>query len=383
MQRYSLLTFSLLFAGAAAAQSAPSITSADMPAISDTLRVSQAAIVLPTGAPAITVNGASKTWNYAALVATSQSVTKYADVSAAAGTLVQFTFNSILSGGNKATLVSPQALPGGLATGAGLPITDPFEFYNLSTASFKSVGFSGVLSGTAVPITYASTAQQDVIYTLPITYGGAATVSNSLLSTPAALATTGYFSQKRHRTNRIDAWGTITTPFGTFQAVRVVTELVDHDSIAIGTTVGQGIDLPVRHEYKWLAKTIHVPVLTITTTTVAGQEVISAVEYRDSYRKITRPTLATQSAASGAALSAYPSPSSAGSALSLALPAGTGPFIVLATDVLGRRLGSASFAGSASGVVTLDAATLGSFRGVVLLTVTTAQGTATRRVVRE
>jgi hypothetical protein len=34
-------------------------------------------------------------------------------------------------------------------------------------------------------------------------------------------------------------------------------------------------------------------------------------------------------------------------------------------------------------VLTLDAAAFGTFRGVLLLTVTTAQGTATRRVVRQ
>lgn len=382
MQRYPLLAFSLLFAGAAAAQTSPSITSADMPIVGDTLRLSQAAIVLPTGAPAITVNGANKTWNYAALVATSQRVEKYANVSTATGPLLQFTFNSILSPGNKATLVSPQNLPIPAGAGAALPITDPLEFYSLSTSIFKSVGFGGTLSGAAVPVTYATTAQQDIIYHLPIAYGNANDVSNSLLSTPAALATTGYFSQERHRTNHIDAWGTITTPYGTFQAVRVVTELVDHDSIALGGMSGLGADLPVRHEYKWLAKTVHVPVLTITTNMVAGQEIISAVEYRDIYRKFPR-LLATQPAAAAATLNAYPNPSAAGSALLLAVPAGGGPFTVLATDVLGRRLGSASFAGSASGVVTLDAATLGSFRGVVLLAVTTEQGTATRRIVRE
>ena len=234
-----------------------------------------------------------------------------------------------------------------------------------------------------MPVTYATTAQQDVIYQLPITFGMPDNVSNSLLSSPTALATTGYFSQKRKRTNHVDAWGTITTPFGTFQAVRVVTELMDHDSIALGGMPGIGGDLPVRHEYKWLAKTIHVPVLTITTNTVAGQEVISAVEYRDIYRKIPRARATQPAATADATLSIYPNPSAAGSAFSLGVPAGTGPFTVRATDVLGRRLGSASFAGSASGVVTLEPTVLGDFRGVVLLTVTTEQGTATRRIVRE
>ncbi|MGI4871733.1 MAG: T9SS type A sorting domain-containing protein [Janthinobacterium lividum] len=380
MRRYSLPALLTLLAAAAQAQTSPSITSADFPTTTDTLRLSQAAIVLPTGAPAYTLNGANKTWNYAGLVATAQRVEKYADVSTAAGALVQFTFNSILSGGNKANLLSPQNLP--IPTGAGLPITDPYEFYNLSATSFKSVGFAGTLTGTAVPITYASTAQQDVIYNLPITYGNAVTVSNSLLTTPATLATTGYFSQKRQRTNTVDAWGTITTPFGTFQAVRVVTKLVDHDSIAFGGTAGQGLNLPVRREYKWLAKTIHVPVLTITTNEVAGQEVISSVEYRDIYRKIPR-LLAARDAATDAVFSIYPNPSAAGSALRLNVPAGTGPFTLTATDVLGRLVARRIFGSSASGTVTLDADALGTFRGVLLLTVTTEQGTATRRVVRE
>jgi hypothetical protein len=38
--------------------------------------------------------------------------------------------------------------------------------------------------------------------------------------------------------------------------------------------------------------------------------------------------------------------------------------------------------GGSNGSISLDAATFGSFRGVALLTVTSSQGTATRRVVR-
>lgn len=369
-----------LAATAAQAQTSPSITVADMPAANDSLRLSQAAPVLPAGAPALTVNGANKTWNYAGLVATSQRVARYASISSVAGPLLQFTFNNALfSPDTKATLVAPENTP--LPAGTGIAISDPLAFYNAATADYRSVGYGATYMGAAVPVTYATKAQQDVIYKFPIAYGNAVDVSNSLISTPVALASTGFFSQKRQRTNQPDAWGTLTTPFGTFQTVRLVTKLIDHDSISIGGVAGQGITLPTRREYKWLAKTIHVPVLTITTNEVAGQEIITSIEYRDIFRRFV--PLASRDAATEAALSTYPNPSAVGEALRLTMPAGSGPLTVAATDLLGRQVFSRSFSSSASGTLTLEASAFGNYRGMLLLTVTTAQGTATRRVVRE
>jgi hypothetical protein len=375
-----LLAGLLLAATVAQAQTSPSIVLADMPAIGDSLRLSQAAIVLPASAPALTLNGANKTWNYAGLVATSQRVARYANVNTATGTFQLIFNNSFFSPDTKATLVAPQNLPGQIAT-TGLPIADPLEFYNGSATDFRSVGYGATLSGLAIPVTYATKAQQDVIYKFPITYTSASTTSNSLLTTPALVATQGYFSQKRQRISQPDAWGTLTTPFGTFQTVRLVSSILDHDSIAIGTTAGQGLTLPLVREYKWLANGVHVPVLTITTALVAGQEVITSVEYRDSYRRFV--PLASRDAATEAVLSAYPNPSAVGTAVRVAVPVGSGAFTLVASDLLGRQLFSRSYGGSAGGVLTLDATALGSFRGVLLLTVTTAQGTATRRVVRE
>ena len=96
--------------------------------------------------------------------------------------------------------------------------------------------------------------------------------------------------------------------------MRVVTRLQDHDSVSVGG-ISQGFDLPITREYKWLAKTHHVPLLTITTTLIAGAETITSVEYRDIYRRIVR--LGTRDAATEAALAAYPNPSAAGTPLTL------------------------------------------------------------------
>jgi hypothetical protein len=369
-----------LAAGSTQAQTAPTITAADMPTVGDSLRVSQA-LTLPTNAPPLTRNGANQTWNYAGLVPASQRVVRYEEVSSATGALLQLTFNNALLGPDtRATVVSPQNLPLPAGTTLTLPITNPLEFSSSTTADFRSVGFGATLSGTAVPVTYVSKAQQDVVYRFPLNFGSS-DVSNSLLTTPSFVASSGYFSQKRQRTNLPDAWGTLTTPFGTFQTLRVVTTLADHDSVAIGGAPGQGLTLPLIRQYKWLANGVHVPVLTITTTEVAGQQTVVAVEYRDNYRRVV--PLTVRDAATDATLSAYPNPSAVGKGVRLAVPASSGPFTLSATDLVGRQLFSQRFGGSPSGSVLIDAGAFGTFRGVVLLTVQTTQGTATRRVVRQ
>ncbi|MBH8568881.1 T9SS type A sorting domain-containing protein [Microvirga sp. STS02] len=381
-----LLPLLLLIAVPALAQAqvSPIIDRTDMPATTttvDSLRLSVASPALPATVPPLTRRGANQTWNYSTLTPASQRVESFVSVAATSLTYA-FIFGPF-GGANRATVASPQALP--LPVALPIPITDSYQFYATSLPAaaqqdFRSVGFGASLSGTAIPVTYASAAQQDVIYRFPLSFASLADSSNSFFSTPAAVATVGYLSQKRKRVNKPDAWGTLITPFGTFQTVRVVTKLIDHDSVAFGGAAGQGFDVPLTREYKWLAKTHHVPLLTITTRTIGGTETVTGVEYRDIYRRIIRT--ATRDAATDAVLTAYPNPSAIGTPLTLTVPAGSGLLTVSATDVVGRQLFRRSF-GSNSGTIRLEAEDFGTFRGVLLLTVQTAQGTATRRLVRE
>ncbi|HEX8328252.1 MAG TPA: hypothetical protein VF629_11975 [Hymenobacter sp.] len=370
----------------------PVIDRTDMPAPSaaapvDTLRLSVASPALPGAAPALSQRGANQTWNYTSLTPLNQRVEQFVLVSSFAGTapLYALTFGA-LGGANRATTAAPQALPLPLPAGVPITLTDTYQFFNTSapgaaTQDFRSVGYGGTLSATAVPATYASQAQQDVIYRFPLSFASLADSSESFFSTPAALGAVAYLSQKRKRVNVADAWGSLITPFGTFNTVRVVSKLSDHDSVSIGGMPGVGFDLPLTREYKWLAKGVHVPLLTIVTQVVAGRETVTSVQYRDSYRRLG--PLAARDAATNAVLAAYPNPSAAGSPLVLTVPASSGPLAVSATDLVGRELFRRSFRTSAAGTIALDAEAFGRFRGVALLTVTTSHGTATRRVVRE
>jgi hypothetical protein len=366
------LAFLLAAAGPALAQTSPSITRADMPVSTDTLRQSMAAPVLPASVPPLTQRGANQTWNYSTLLPIAQNVARFTTVPNQP--LYTFTFNSLLSGANRATVAAPQSIP--LPPGVSLPVTDPYQFFNTSATDFRSVGYGATLSGTAIPITYTNAAQQDVIYRFPVSYASTADSSNSFLS--VSVPGTGYLSQRRKRVNRVDAWGTLTTPFGTFQTVRVVTRIEDHDSVSVMGT-NQGITLPVTREYKWLAVGQHVPLLTITTVLIANQEVVSGVEYRDIYRRLS--VLNTKSQLSETALSLYPNPVSTTESLRLLLPA-AGPVSITATDLAGRILFSYTLP-HASRETQIPATPFGTFRGVALLRVQTETGVAVRRIVRE
>ncbi|MBD2714841.1 hypothetical protein KBK19_07325 [Microvirga sp. STR05] len=372
LQRYPLF-LSLLLAGAVTARAqSPSITRADMPVATDTLRQSTAALVLPAGAPPLTQRGANQTWNYSTLVATAQNVARFTTVPSQP--LYTLTFNSLFSGSNRATVAAPQSVP--LPPGFSLPITEPYQFFNASNADFRSVGYGGTLAGTAVPVTYASAAQQDVIYRFPLSFASTPDSSNSFFS--INVPGTGYLSQERKRVNKVDAWGRLTTPFGTYQTVRVVSRIEDRDSISAGG-ISQGFELPIVREYKWLAVGQHVPLLTITTTQVATQEVISGIEYRDFYRRLG--VLGTSRQLPESVLGFYPNPWGGTAPLRLLLPA-AGTATITATDLAGRLLFCHTLP-HASREATLPATLFGAFRGVALLRVQTETGVAVRRVVRE
>ncbi|WP_022822582.1 T9SS type A sorting domain-containing protein [Hymenobacter norwichensis] len=368
----TFLAFLLLTAGSALAQTSPVITRTDMPVPTDTLRQSMAVPILPSSVPPLTQRGPNQSWNYSTLVPIAQNVARFTAVPNQL--LYTLTFSSVLGGSNRATVAAPQSIP--LPPGIGLPITDPYQFYNASAADFRSVGYGASVNGTAVPITYANAAQQDVIYRFPVSYASAADSSSSFFS--VSVPGTGYLSQRRKRVNRVDAWGTLTTPFGTFQTVRVVTRIEDQDSVsAMG--VNQGITLPVTREYKWLAVGQHIPLLTITTMRIANQEVVASVEYRDIYRRLS--VLSTTNQLPENALSVYPNPVRNTEPLRLLLPA-AGPVSITATDLAGRILFNYTLPHAARATV-VPAAAFGAFRGVALLRVQTETGAAVRRIVRE
>ena len=94
--------------------------------------------------------------------------------------------------------------------------------------------------------------------------------------------------QYRQRSSVVDGWGSITTPYGTYDCLRIKHEITETDSVQIDVT-GTGIpiwfELPVPPsiEYEWISKNEFTPILSIRTTLGAVDETVTQIKYKDEY----------------------------------------------------------------------------------------------------
>jgi len=77
----------------------------------------------------------------------------------------------------------------------------------------------------------------DEWYQFPMNYGQTYADEAAL---EMALPDVGYVLIERSRQNTIDGWGSLTTPYGTFEVLRYKSEVSEYDSLEMNG-IGQGI----------------------------------------------------------------------------------------------------------------------------------------------
>jgi hypothetical protein len=242
------------------------ITNADLPSAGDQIQFSEAGITTPVD---LTLTGANYVWDFSMLQHTSQDID---------------TFLSVLSTPFVYALVfgfnSNQAMRGvDLSAIPQFPIADVYGFYNKSSNNYKQTGYGASISGITTPISFSN---HDIIYDFPVNFGNQdSSDSNYSIVIPSLASAIG----SQHRVNNVDGWGSITTPYGTFNALRIVSMLTGEDSVYLDT-LGFGFSLPrqLTREYKWLANGQDIPILQINTTELLGIETVTLIKYRDSLR---------------------------------------------------------------------------------------------------
>lgn len=244
------------------------VTSADMPNVNDTFRLSTT-INIQGNDPKLT--GANYTWNYANLVPNVQRVDTFFSVSSTPIAYQFFFNNSILYPAHKASF----ALKGIDIGIPQVPIKEVFNFIKKSTTAYDNVGFGSKIS--SVPSSTRNI-PVDREYEFPMNYNGNH-ISNSEFG--ITVPGFGHYGQSMTRTDTVDGWGSVTTPYGTFNCLRVKSILTKIDTtyidlISLGTTIPR----PQEIEYKWLAANEGVPVLKIVT--ISGN--VSQIIYKDSLR---------------------------------------------------------------------------------------------------
>jgi hypothetical protein len=261
------------------------LTSADFATTNDTVRMSSAMD------PNIdfTTTGPSQNWDFSNLTPTIQGI-KYFQPVSNAGAFVNFIFGTFAPVKYQASYFLPSTdLPLQQIT-SFLPIgiQDVFQFTKRSADSITSVGIAMTVSfngsATTIPI------QSDTIetpYDFPLAYGNSH-FSRGATNVDFNPIYNAKWTQHRTRLTTVDGYGSITTPFGTFDALRIRHDIDEIDSLYTelpflgGTWIP--LDIPISHQYEWWTNGEKEPILRIKTTEILGNETVTAIEYRDFYR---------------------------------------------------------------------------------------------------
>ena len=261
-----------------------SITSSDMPGTGDAMRLSNN---ITTGGVDYTQTGENYTWDFSTLFPLTQTVDTFANVSS-----VPFLYQLVFFPNIVANLAKPfldfDLIP-------GLDVTDPYLFYMNTNSNYKDVGFAVTFNSIPIPIKFD---EPDILYDFPLNYGN---VDSSNSGFELGLADLGFAGIDRKRVNTVDGWGTLITPYGTFDALRLKshvfeTDTIYIDSIGFGTTIERDYI-----EYKWMGNNKGLPLLQVT------EELgLVRVAYIDSIRNPT--TTITEGDLSEFSIDVFPNP---------------------------------------------------------------------------
>ncbi len=248
-----LLSISINFAAFAQI----SILNSDMPKVNDTLRYSTSTSVFNYTAADTNYN-----WNFSSIKINNQDIQKY---------YAPTTTPYILQFFSASYGIPESDLALGPLGGAA---SNVYSFYRATNAALVIQGRGATIQSLPLGIVYSL---RDTVFKYPLTYGKTYT-SNYLGE--ASLPTLGALKQSGNRTTVVDGWGSITTPYGTFDCIRVKSTVNGTDSIVFG---GFGIPIPsARIEYTWLAKNERYPIMEVVVNSTTNA--VTSIKMKDRYR---------------------------------------------------------------------------------------------------
>jgi len=152
------------------------------------------------------------------------------------------------------------------------------SFFTANDSGWYQTGIGLNFNKTDAPIQYSD---KERIYKFPMSYK-----DKWVDSFYGGLKVTGYgFSVKGKLDASVDGYGTLTTPFGKFDVIRVKTVYKQSYTITVS---GFGFPLPYNYtEYRWLAKGKQYPILQVVTNGFT-----QTVTYMDSSRVINNTAIA-------------------------------------------------------------------------------------------
>jgi hypothetical protein len=243
------------------------INHTDLPVIGDTLRYS-ATLLDSTSEETFNISGANATWDFSDIQPEVQGVYSYLPKNQ---TPYNSEFNDNTFFGRKAT--DTLNIQGNI-------VTNVYEFYQNTNQGFTRVGLAAKYRFLTIANTFSI---PDKIYQFPLNYGE---IDSSNFYFSRNISFVGSYVSKGYRKNTVDSYGSITTPFGTFNCIRVKSELYTKDSVRVNGQPSVIENFTI--EYKWLAAGTKIPVMQINGSIINGDFVPTTMIYKDSYRPISK-----------------------------------------------------------------------------------------------
>lgn len=239
------------------------INSNDMPSVGESIRTS---ITFDFQSYDFEETGNDHTWDFSDLGSTIQRESTFVGVTQTPPVFWPF----FLGSANLATEIQElNAFP-------ELPVDGGYQFYRKTATQYADEGIGLLVGGLPIPLKFNN---PDVLYRFPMTVGYTDTTFADLAF---GFPDIGYLEIDRERVTEVDGWGTLHTPYGSFETLRIKSMVAEYDSIYIDT-LGQGFATNRFYtEYKWLGKGHGLPLLAVTVDPIFG----SSITYIDSLRII-------------------------------------------------------------------------------------------------
>ncbi|RLD50374.1 MAG: hypothetical protein DRJ05_19705, partial [Bacteroidetes bacterium] len=207
----------------------------DMPSSGDTIRTSTS---IDVGLLDYVSSGPGYSWDFSSLVPLNQQVDTFVSVQETPLVYQAFFF---MSSNLAQPIQNAESMP-------GFEVSDAFNYYKNSSSSYKMTGIALTMNNIPIPNKFD---EDDYIFRFPLDFGN---VDSSMSSYGMSVPGLGYMGGWKKRVNTCDGWGSLSTPYGNFQALRIASHIIQHDSIYIDSL---GFGFPIHRdymEYKWLGE---------------------------------------------------------------------------------------------------------------------------------
>lgn len=246
------LVLSSLFLSSTILLAQPVIQSEDLVAGPDSYNVVDAA---GSSAEVYELAGEGQVWDFSDLTPLNPTSVNYVSVDDAPFGY-QFFFNSPFVPNYAAT----HAIEGEGIDLVAVTIDEFFFFYKNTPTQYNIVGYGGTVNGVPLP---AQTNPIDVVYALPIEFGN---THESYSEWGIEIPTVGTYRQRQNRSYEAEGYGTVITPEGSYEALKLRVELQIEDSLYV-ELLGQGLTFNRESVvHTWLVPGEGIPVLEITET---------------------------------------------------------------------------------------------------------------------